>query len=119
MYGNEVLNQDLTAFGYGDGFTSSFYSFLKIFKDELSPIFYNLNLGRLDSLISVYNLNYFVLILLAIYLIFISLQFLQNEISNEMFFIKVIVASLLISKIASYHLVLLLLPFLLLTANQF
>lgn len=119
LYGIEVLNQDLTVFGYGDGFNNSLYSLLKIFKDEFSPIFKNLNLLKFDNIISTNNLNYFVLTLLAFYLIFITLQYFQDEITHDTFFIKLIVATLLISpKLASYHIGLLLLPFLLFTKKQ-
>ena len=85
LYGKEVLNQDLTVFGYGDGFNNSLYSLLKIFKDEFSPIFKNLNLLKFDNIISTNNLNYFVLTLVAFYLIFITLQYFQDEITHETF----------------------------------
>ena len=113
LYSNEVLNQDLKVFGYGDGFSSSLYGLLKIFNDDFLNLSYNLNFLNYANIASVYNLNNVAIFIVIIGITLTTVRFFKGNESKELFLIKIIICSLIVSpKIGDYHLLILLTPFL-------
>ena len=113
LYSNEVLNQDLKVFGYGDGFSSSLYGLLKIFNDDFLNLSYNLNFLNYANILTVYNLNNAVILIVIIGITITTFRFFKGNESKELFLIKIIISSLIVSpKIGDYHLLILLIPFL-------